>query len=955
MAVPSLRFDPPYDVHLLRGQKITLMTLLMAGTQDISSYLAEAAHALYTIRFSAFFDGSPAGNAYTSAPLGLTLDTHTGDLTASAGPTRIINNFIVKAILADNAAVNPTTSEAIIRVQVHTSIAEAWLTPNTLSVQREINGFKFSIRARFDDNVVGEIGEIHRGSNDGAILYAYDPPLNIAWASPVANLITPGGEITPSASVLDGPHPVTATITGAGQNVTANGFIRVDYQLQDGYPHMKASLVTTANCPGFARADEVPNIIFLPDGFTSGESAIFDTLVDDYISDLSTGKISSPFNILNGSINYWKIFLQSRERGGTNRGEVYIKEIESKFMAKDLFLPEKPASAPWDFTHLYYHVGLPVKADKNIANADLKARWKLDSVLSDAEVNAIPDSAIDEWKGTAERRLPEEMDTVLGITINNHTSASLDKKHGFVNFNSKRVNRSRLEGFFKSLKDTNGNHIGLKFTEGTPTTPQGKDFENVVVVSAGVRGREINSLGVLFVVMREEPYRVEINENLNSTKATFKFSNDLKKISPLKKAVLTHEISHSFGLGDEYGDHPLNTASVGKFINDPAVQSEPFRLFDNDERSETDRYGNIQAGHDLLSPNPNLPGTGMIDVDKLKWRYHRISKCGIVAGNPVLNGTTYTIPMRAGHGSRFAQNDKVFLRKRVSVKFMLVQFDIPILQMPITNATVDLNTLLGLALTVVSVDLPNNTVEVRKPDNSTCNITVNLITFPFTIGEDVRILQSYTGEAIATLTRTASPTPATTSDTITYAVSIELNVSQAPAANEIKVQSVTAGLTLPANFMTLAPGEVMILYSPVAAPSSVADATYKYAEVISKKVLNYLKTTPFPFNAKPDPAHANTITEIIDDNPVQDSTIPSSLVPCCSSKEKEIIGLYSGGKRYHGNVYHPAGRCFMRVQFHGDEYDTFCAVCRYILVDIIDPGKHPQLDEEIGKRKIYPT
>ena len=55
-----------------------------------------------------------------------------------------------------------------------------------------------------------------------------------------------------------------------------------------------------------------------------------------------------------------------------------------------------------------------------------------------------------------------------------------------------------------------------------------------------------------------------------------------------------------------------------------------------------------------------------------------------------------------------------------------------------------------------------------------------------------------------------------------------------------------------------------------------------------------------------------------------------------------IIGLYEGGVTYHCNVYHPGGNCQMRSL---DTAKFYCHVCRYVLVDHIDPTLHSKIDK----------
>ncbi|MGB4888355.1 MAG: M64 family metallopeptidase, partial [Nitrospira sp.] len=63
-----------------------------------------------------------------------------------------------------------------------------------------------------------------------------------------------------------------------------------------------------------------------------------------------------------------------------------------------------------------------------------------------------------------------------------------------------------------------------------------------------------------------------------------------------------------------------------------------------------------------------------------------------------------------------------------------------------------------------------------------------------------------------------------------------------------------------------------------------------------------------------------------------------------------IVGLFTGGKTYHCGVYHPTGNCIMRNS--DSDGKEFCPVCRYLLVDIIDPHKHFSIDLDYGE--IYP-
>lgn len=84
------------------------------------------------------------------------------------------------------------------------------------------------------------------------------------------------------------------------------------------------------------------------------------------------------------------------------------------------------------------------------------------------------------------------------------------------------------------------------------------------------------------------------------------------------------------------------------------------------------------------------------------------------------------------------------------------------------------------------------------------------------------------------------------------------------------------------------------------------------------------------------------------------SRIPHSLVPCCTSNKNQIIGLYAGGAQYHSKVYHPSNQCLMNHFVQDGKYVELCAVCRYTLINYINPLAFKEFDDDYMKRKIYP-
>jgi hypothetical protein len=91
---------------------------------------------------------------------------------------------------------------------------------------------------------------------------------------------------------------------------------------------------------------------------------------------------------------------------------------------------------------------------------------------------------------------------------------------------------------------------------------------------------------------------------------------------------------------------------------------------------------------------------------------------------------------------------------------------------------------------------------------------------------------------------------------------------------------------------------------------------------------------------------------VFDDSDVQQPKLTGVNLPgvFCFKHKTTIVGLYSGGAEWSCGIFHPAGQCMMRDSDDGDA--EFCAVCRYILVDFINPFRHFEIDRDYAE--IYP-
>jgi hypothetical protein len=138
----------------------------------------------------------------------------------------------------------------------------------------------------------------------------------------------------------------------------------------------------------------------------------------------------------------------------------------------------------------------------------------------------------------------------------------------------------------------------------------------------------------------------------------------------------------------------------------------------------------------------------------------------------------------------------------------------------------------------------------------------------------------------------------------------------------------------------------------------VLDAFGDDLSLVHASVIGHMVTTQNPLNAafgsgpnRPCPGP----------EPVYSHSTPSlnygpGNAPNPPKESAWITGLWERGRGYDCEIYHPTGACLMNVFTYdvaGVKSFQFCWVCRYALVDAIDPTKHGDVDRAIAYR--YPT
>jgi hypothetical protein len=828
-----------YDLHVLRGTRsrhlIDDLFLNDSGTWKPANAAPLPAD-VRGIRFDVGFDGGLVGNLWTGQQV--EVDIKSGEVHPLAvSPAVALRSFRIDAIITVDDPANPGTTKNLdpiaLRVQIHESITRAWLTPSRLRINQGANGQRFTLLAEFDDRTVGDITTI--GDVDGAD--------GVTWSSNVANVT-----VEPVLGELTVTGPGTATIT-ATLSASLGGSAPVGHVDVVAAWNAQPAATRAArllNGPGAARLDDVPNVLFVPEGFTAAERADFDALVSQLERQLRRSRLSAPYNLLANSINYWAVFIDSAERGvSVSNGVRPIAGPAGSTLGRELPFPRAPQPGAASFTleELVFVVGLPVPDDVEL-DLDLAAKLAEWQTLYGAA--AVPDASVTadiylQWRELSEWRLVNERNTALGLATGSRPREQGAQVPRSLSWHPFRTTRQHLEPFLASIT-AGGNMIGRTWATDPVTGVVGKDRNLLFALAGGARRCGAQPEGLVTTGLSEVK-----DVQLLAVAGTRAFDLDPNPLprdakgaiqsTPEVHATVAHETAHAIGLQDEYPE--LGPTLPADRIDGLATA------------------GNIEPAVQLRN------AAGQLDGARLRWRWPRIRKAGVL-DQPLFaeGGGIYRVVLKTNaQAAQFARNETVFLRQRPLLK------------------------------------------PVAAPGGG---VNPALISPPLQVDSD-------------------------------------------PALNEVKVRDPSGTLNA-ANFTAVKPNE-SILFSPV--PASASAAGEQFAELVAPVIRDWIASSHGPLNA-PRATPQQACTD--DKRNVQPATnLPAGLPRGRPKFSAWIIGAYDGGARYSCDVFHPAGACLMRalrvpreVKIGGRQVATpnpgilyrFCAVCRYFLVDQLDPTQH---------------
>jgi hypothetical protein len=857
-----------YDIHVLRGGP--------PSKSLVSALRMPAGAVAGTLKFTPQFVGAPSN-------FGVVVDTATGVVSASPPPPNQsrteINNFLMTISVEDN---NAKKFESEIRIHVHNTVTAIWLTPETLNAYKGTDECQFTVLARFNGGVTGDITGWSQLTYSSIDPVSSSPSADVQVTSTgILKVINPGKsariEVTLVVSIFPNPLPLkrTASATVFAQPSWAELGAKADVRfMAEGLRLIRKSdtqkdgtVVPNPSDPSSSKRDSVAsvvanaaNILFVAEGFT--KEADFKDLVVKAVEDFRTQDHMQPFKIVQDSVNYWSVFLPSRGNGVTLLGEYanYAFSGPPPFWTGNfLNKPTKPSpsATDWSIEDMVHEVGLPTSDDPTDLDA-FKPLWDLRYGVRDYK--KLCAKSFKPWRtmgvqATSFRSVINESDTPFGIKNADRPRVADFASTVHMGWDPR---RSSDQSFFKFIEALNFGlgPGGSKFNLGSVWKSGGKDF-GFVCFLCNSQKQGGTAAGSHFVSSTSRGDSVKLRVRLTAG-GTAALELDTPPIAAWDRAVfpsvIVHEFGHIIKLGDEYGD------GGGKQLS--GIAGQPNLLSKSVITS-------------IINIPPMVPSVVYDKTSEIKWLWPRITKAGMIAGKPVPSGNRLKVPLRKTHGKAFVFGDIVRIRET------------PVLESPSVDPFGKFG--VGFSLSVTAHDDDSVTIALG-PSGGT---TVIDVTQPVPGSSDTRGW----GDVLISM---------------------------------------------------LKPDKKYVVICPRRKPGLGGGTELK---LVSEVIRNQIAASNAPLNApagNEGVGHETVACKALGGNggaPMTATNLPAQFsAPFSIATLRDIIGIYEGGGFHDCGIFRPAGRCKMR-ETDTDPTIPFCHVCRYIIVDRLDPTKHGELDD----------
>jgi hypothetical protein len=660
------RHDCARDRHVLRSEVSqplnlpgsVIVTPEVGAAQFIEDYFGAGANDV-AVEFEPLFRCVRGATSYSG--FGIHVDFATGAVTCDVAlpPAAAPHNFIIQLKVTRNTGGRLAPQDIpplLVRIHLHDMVTRLKLRPAEMTIHRRAPGsreetaFGFTAYAEFDDGTTGDVTEHHR----------------LVWtAAQASNEVAPNGLVVLVAANTPGQtFDIVATTPVGWGSTAATGTVRVAPPWSAVVPPPTAVLIDgpPASWTSGHRADRRANVLFLAAGFPAEDDDSVTQLVSRVSHWMKRERLTRPYDLLAGSMNFWRLHVPAATRGLSIRCEMALRRWRGKLAVAPIGPTTRPPqSGPdaWSVANLYFAVGLPVPADLNrdpaVLRGEFASRALPEFALALLDSQIVPDSAITGWRERAQRTFVEDVDAFPPLAVGMPPSVMDDANTPLLDLHAERGGDAGFEDFLRSVVAGDGAVAGAAAERlGTVWAEARAEFavDNrslLTLIGALSFGRANHTKIRQHLVLEPGSRPVRVQSFVGSHTVTLDVSRDDLGFNLEREfwRVFAHELSHAV-VHDEYVNAPATFAVE----DDPAGT-----VFDDDP--------NVQSLATVLVPgsDPKLPKP-KVSGDLVKWRWPRMRKAAVIDGVLAESSGEFRVPVVRGQAGQFQVRDKVRFRSR---------------------------------------------------------------------------------------------------------------------------------------------------------------------------------------------------------------------------------------------------------------------------------------------------
>lgn len=909
------------DIHLIRnGKDFDLKNFINIDSNTTYYYFPS-----FAVNLSRYPDKdnypNPANNFAGLPPDqpeqdGVNVNRTTGIITASTFVGSILPNFFIVIVNkeeikdSNDNVINVLYDHRKIIVHVHDSIESIRLTPPTLTLRKDTGAFKYNVIAKFA-STINYKAQPYTNNVYGDITNYPDLSVTLGTTSTVhlntdSSLNVVG---TPTPQTL--PDIVTVTtsnylLNSSNNALTATGSLKIAAPL---------STICQVEKVGGTKLSDT-HVLITCDGINN--KAKFDRYVDDFISGITNDNYLSPWKYLTSSVDFWKLYIPSEESCVAFSEEVVVLSQSNTVCPLSVFV----SICDNIIRDLVLYNIINIQKSLNLTGTQIreiiKRRYDTAQPIFSANINWASITTL----YTSNSITLSDLITYVGLPVNSDTNKILngdplndDKIHEWQNIPTFPNNITIENGVFEMWKKL----INRKYLEHT-NTALGMRVDGKSVATYNLNGNRLNKINLNKIISGLEYEGNNIGHLFFNTNGTLTTGNNGKQSNGNNVIVLT------------------NGWNAGKFAA-MNIRSPNGNLV---IATILTPLGNLIEGNVVFSTDtnnvPQIPTINSLSKDTIYRSVHEFSHNFLEDEYSIKDNT----PLDSGNTAVIEQTKKLF---NLQSKKLITNSNH--LQSNLTKWVIPRIKKIAI-ISAISGTSPNFTITISAEHDQ----------YKFKQG-DIIILRTRKLKPHSFFDNAfddGSSIPNTK-----YGGKMRIN---SRANNDLSVTLETGEVFNRSHFPT---GSLIICAS--------VDVNGSIEHLIHKDVITIM-----------DNANAGMFEIDTNHNRIQGrSKNFFTGMKNGNGTYYNIVGLYAGGQievglDYTSNLYHPAGACIMRnasAKYSNynintlddkplnmtisdltypkiDQYQNyFCPVCRYILIDEIDPLQHPKNDADF--QKDYPV